>query len=398
MAETDDVDLACGASWEAQEPIGELLQRLPARWAVALLVDADGKAVQLICLKDLRQGVRGRLEQEQGGKRVNWAELVRGVRWAAVDSEFEADWVYLRAARRFFPAIYQQIIEKNQAWFVHVDPDAEFPRYVRSTALNAEEGICLGPFPDRNAAGKLIELVEDAFDLCRYYNILTQSPHGKACAYKDMEKCPAPCDGSISIEQYRRLIEISVAGLAEPERLIEEHTRRMEQAAAELRFETAGKIRAYISQLAQIGKGALRCAKPLGEFAFVTVQRGPRKGQAKVFLILPDRIEPVMCIRDAATRRGGFQGERFDAQEAVNYLHNRAGGVRAAAASADCIGLVARHLFSTKANGGVFIPLFELTDVMLADACVRLARRAAAAAAASDNAAPDSTPPGNQAS
>jgi hypothetical protein len=384
MAETDDVDLACSVTWGTADPVAEMLKRLPARWAVALLTDGERQPVQLICLRDLRQGLRGRLEQVPGGKRVNWADLVRGVRWAAVDSDFEADWVYLRAARQFFPAIYQQIVEKNQPWFVHVDPEAQYPRYVRSTALAADSGICLGPFPDRNAAGKLIELMEDAFDLCRYYNILTQYPAGKACAYKEMGKCPAPCDGSISIEQYRRMIEMSVLALAEPGRFIEEQTRRMEQAAAELRFETAAKIKAYISQLNQIGKGALRCARPLGEFAFVTLQRGPRKGQVKVFLILPDRIEPVLCICGAGNR-----GEGFDAQEAVNLLLNRAGGVRAVEAHTDFIGLVARHLFSTKANGGVFIPLSELTEAAVIDAVVRLSRRAIAAAAesaaASDN-------------
>ncbi|MGA2231371.1 MAG: UvrB/UvrC motif-containing protein [Tepidisphaeraceae bacterium] len=384
MAETDDVDLACSVTWGSDDPVAEFLKRLPARWAVALLTDGAGQAVQLICLKDLRQGVRGRLDQGPGGKRVNWADLVRGVRWTHVDSEFEADWTYLKAARQFFPAIYQQIVEKNQAWFVHVDPDAQYPRYVRSAALIADGGVCLGPFPDRNAAGKLTELIEDAFDLCRYYNILTQYPTGNACAYKEMGKCPAPCDGSISIEQYRRMIDISLTALAEPGRFIEEQTRRMEQAAAELRFETAAKIKAYISQLSQIGKGTLRCARPLGEFAFVTLQRGPRKGQVKVFLVLPDRIEPVMCIRNAGNR-----GEGFDAQEAVNLLLNCAGTVRGTQAHADCIGLVARHLFSTKANGGVFIPLFELTEAAVVDAVVRLSRRAVAAAAenaaASDN-------------
>ena len=86
------------------------------------------------------------------------------------------------------------------AWFVHVDPDANFPRYVKTTDLAARTGVYLGPLEDKHAAARLIQLAEDAFDLCRYYNILVESPHAKACAYKEMGKCPAPCDGSISMD------------------------------------------------------------------------------------------------------------------------------------------------------------------------------------------------------
>ena len=91
--------------------------------------------------------------------------------------------------------------------------------------------------------------VEDAFDLCRYYNVLVEAPHGKACAYKEMGKCPAPCDGSISLEQYRRLVDWSLATLIDPAQMIRQQTQRMQLAASDLKFEAAAKIKAYIEQL-----------------------------------------------------------------------------------------------------------------------------------------------------
>src|SRR5947207_15818153 len=99
----------------------------------------------------------------------------------------------------------------------------------------------VGPVEDKHAAARLIELVEDLFDLCRYYNILLESPRGKACAYKEMGKCPAPCDGSIGIEHYRRMVEWSLSNLLHPAEILRRHNERQQADAKMLRFETEAK-------------------------------------------------------------------------------------------------------------------------------------------------------------
>ena len=247
------------------------------------------------------------------------------------------------------------------AWFVHVNPDAPFPRYVKTTDLSPRPGVLIGPAEDKHAAAALIELAEDAFDLCRYYHVLTESPHGKACAYKEMGKCPAPCDGSITMEQYRRLVEWSAASLVDPQDLVRQHTRRMQQAAAELKFETAARIKSYVEELSQLGKGPLRHARRLADFAFVSVQRGQSAGTAKVFLITPGRIEPVACLL-------GELGRPAELLRTVLTLADDRAGAAVDAAGAERIGVVAHHLFAPKQTQGVFIPLSDVSEAALAKA------------------------------
>jgi hypothetical protein len=197
--------------------------------------------------------------------------------------------------------------------------------------------------------------MEDAFDLCRYYSILVQSPHGRACAYKEMGKCPAPCDGSISIEQYRRLIEWSADTLSDPREMIRQQTHRMQQAAAELRFETAAKIRSYIGELSRLGKGAFRHARPLRDFAYAALQPGPYAGSAKLFLILPGLIQEIADLLDEPAHPSELLRTIFTAADANI-------GVTLDAKGVERIGIVAHHLFSPKQSQGVFIPLTELAD------------------------------------
>ena len=168
------------------------------------------------------------------------------------------------------------------AWFVHVNPQTNFPRYIKTIDLS-RAGVIAGPVADKHAAARLIALLEDAFDLCRYYQILVEAPHGRACAYKEMGKCPAPCDGSISMEQYHRMIQHSVDTLADPAPAVREQESRMRAAAADLHFESAAKIKAFADQLSQLGKGASGTSAGCATFNFSQSSLGRVSKQQRCF-------------------------------------------------------------------------------------------------------------------
>jgi excinuclease UvrABC nuclease subunit len=348
--------------FDPQTEIDAFLKRVPAKWVVYLFTDADDRPVQLLCVKNLRNSLKRRL----GGKevigptrRVNYRELVRRIHYRRVDSVFEADLFYYLAARELFPQTYRGMVGFRPAWFIHVDPAAKFPRYQKTIDLSSRPGALVGPLEDKHAAARLIELIEDAFDLCRFYNLLLEYPNANACAYKGMGKCPAPCDGSISIEQYRRLVDWSVQTLIDPQHAVREHTRRMQQAAADLRFETAAKIKQYADQLGELGKGAFRHARKMSDFQFVSLQRGPREGTAKVFLILPG------AVHEAA----GLIKEPAQASDLLRRLLEMAEHPpEMTTVGAELIGIVSHHLFLAKQTSGVFLRLDAIDDKTLGKA------------------------------
>src|SRR5471032_1055208 len=118
----------------AFDPAGDLdafLASVPAKWVVYLFVDADDQPVQLLCVKNLRASLKRRLGGEETigpTRRVNYRDLIRRIHWRRVDSAFEADWLYYEAARQVFPQTYQGMVGFRPAWFIHVNPEANFPR------------------------------------------------------------------------------------------------------------------------------------------------------------------------------------------------------------------------------------------------------------------------------
>lgn len=359
------------------EVLEAFLKSVPARWAVYLLADEADRPVQLLCVKNLRQSLRRRLGEQapEAGpsKRADLRGLVRRVYWRRVDSRLEADLVYLEAARAVFPAAYKATIANRPAWFVHVDPGARFPRYVRTTDLSTPGGVLLGPIEEKGVASKLIELVESAFDLCRYHNVLTEAPNGRACAYKEMGRCPAPCDGSVELEQYRRMVELSTRTLVDPADAVRQHEARMRQAASELKFEVAAKIKQYVDELSVFARGPYRHVRPLEEFAFVSLQCGPREGTAKVFLITPGAVTEELCLLSEPLSGGG-QILRLLLEHAESRRTHTTDEI-----GAERIGVVTGHLFATKNTSGVFVPLAELEDRGFARAYRELMKQTAKA-------------------
>ena len=352
------------------DPAGEFdtfLRDVPARWVVYLMTDECDRPVQLLCVKNLRYSLKRRLGEDAQlpecaaappvplSRRVDYREIVRNIAWRRVDSAFEADLVYLEAARQFFPQTYQGMTGFRPAWFLHVNPAAEFPRYTKTTDLGIRAGQLIGPVEDKNAAGRLVEEIADWFDLCRYHHILCEAPRGAACAYKEMGKCPAPCDGTISMEQYRRLVEWSGRAVVDPQEMIREQTHRMRAAAAELRFETAAKIKSYIDSFAKIGKGPYRHLRRLRDFNFLTLQHGPREGRAKAFLVTPGQVDEIAGVPHEPARPGDLM------RLALTLAHDHAADA-VDGPGAERIGVVAHHLFSAKSTHGVFLPLDAIDE------------------------------------
>jgi excinuclease UvrABC nuclease subunit len=163
------------------------------------------------------------------------------------------------------------------------------------------------------------------------------------------------------MEQYRRLIEWSAQTLIDPAPMIREQTRRMQQAAADLQFESAGKIKQFADQLGQLGKGAFRHARRLEEFAYLTLQHGPREGTAKIFLITAGRIEHVLSLIADPTRPAEVlrQALTLAAERQADPLDE---------IGAERIGVVAHHLFLARQSHGVFLPMTTIDEKQIAKA------------------------------
>ncbi len=341
-----EVDLSLASDDDAPD-----LSALPAGPGVFAFEDEAGGTLALAISANVRRLVRSRLEplpENTPTRRVNYRALVHRVLALEVGGSFEAEWAYLQHARVRTPSIYSSLLDRWRGWFVHINPDTQFPRWTKTARPfgppQGTTGRYFGPLPDKHAAARYMELLDDAFDLCRYHHLLVEAPHASACAYKEMGRCAAPCDGSISLEEYHatieRAVEFAAAPMADTRADLEQ---AMADAAADQDFEAAARLKVLYDRTQPATRADLARVRAIEAFRFVAIGPSTRAGWARVFIIRGGWIEPLLDLPLDA--RGDALGEALKAIREVS-----SGEVVLEGAAIENLGLVCWHLYRPKSE------------------------------------------------
>lgn len=353
---------------------------LPARAGVVVLEDGEGRTVLIATTADVRAWAVRRFAPREEGEKTTRAELrgvARVVRAGVVGSRFEADLAYLGLARERLAHAHRAVTDRWQGWFVHVDWEDEHPRFVKcvTRSLGGDEwrrGALVGPFANKHAAGRAMEGVTELFDLCRYHHLLVQTPHARACAYKEMGKCPAPCDGSERLERYRRRVRESVElmrGGVEREKKRAES--RMKESAGEQAFEDAAREKEWIERLKAVSGRGCGWARTLDGVALVAVAQGADKETGRVFAIGAGRVEVVCDV--------GLEEGRDAWEEAAVRGRERAGSLLSgfgwSEEELDTLGLVCDRMYAPRSGTRFGSVGFAWVDGVDGGSLMKLARK-----------------------
>ena len=342
------------------------LQRIPAKRGVVLLA-AGNRPIQLITAARIRQRVRTRLDEppdERVRKSADLRRITTRVLWKLSAGPFEADLDHLELARAAWPGEYAAQITWKPPWFIHVDLDAAYPRFRRSRKFPSGNVRSFGPFISGAEAEHFITALRDAFGLCRDHRCLAQSPNARRCAYGQMQRCLAPCDGTVSADEYRLAVSRAADFIAGDRKSLRRELKdEMEQAAGKLEFERAAAIKGRLERLDEFNRPTYRHARPFEEFRFLVFQPGGSRRRVRVFLVNRGEIPAAASLRyplqqaeadDAATHGNTELASLLEQMRIVAAREPRVDG-----AGALRMGLVARYLFSGPRRRGLIVRFTE---------------------------------------
>jgi len=305
----------------ADRPTAKDLLPLPGCAAVFLLVDEAGTPIQLLTTQQLKRVVISRLSEpgEQRRGRTDLAEVVRGVRWRQVHSRFEARWWYYRLARVLHEREYRKLVSFGPAWFLHVDWQRPIPEMRVSERIWCRDGDFIGPWPSQRACQQSLEGLWDLFELCRYPEQVRKAPNGTRCAYADMGRCDAPCDGSVPLETYieRTRAAWRFAGGAVDE-WIAAATARMKKAAESQQYESAGLIKQQLEFAGKWKERWLPAVRPAEELNLLLVIPATRRKAWKLFLLRRGELTdgPLLSDRKLAADTPPWLADTLKAEPA----------------------------------------------------------------------------------
>jgi excinuclease UvrABC nuclease subunit len=274
------------------------LASIPSHGGVYALVADDDELIQLATAQNLRRTVGPRLglgpvasEPVAGRPRADLASVTAALWWVESTSQFESTFLFHRIAYEQLPKTYRKLCSFGPSYWAAIDLTEPFPRWQAVSDPIGARSASIGPFAVRKHAEAFVSRVEALFDLCREYPTLQQAPHGQACAYAEMGRCAAPCDGTVPMSDYQRSLEASVdAVLSGGAGLIERFDVLMREAAAELAFERAARWKQDHEDARRVVEALRGSHRQLDEFRYLIVQRG-RGRTLKPFFVHSGHIE-----------------------------------------------------------------------------------------------------------
>ena len=170
----------------------------------------------------------------------------KSIEYITTTNEYEAFLLENNLIKKYTPR-YNINLKDGKSYPVLRITKEEFPKMFKTRRILQDGSTYFGPYPDVNALDTFIETI---FKLYPVRHCRTFRKRDTPCLYYHMKQCKAPCCNKISKEDYQNYIKEIIdllSGKAEDN--IERLTAEMKQAAKDLNFEKAARLRDGIKAL-----------------------------------------------------------------------------------------------------------------------------------------------------
>lgn len=251
----DIEDRAPGAE-EEHARLEEKLARLPSQPGVYLMKNAAGEVIYVGKAVSLRSRVRSYFQPSRHGRGPGSAKVAAMVahiadfEYIVTDTEVEALILESNLIKRYRPWYNVRLRDDKAYPYIKVTLEERFPRVILVRRKRNDGGRYFGPYTNVHAVRETLQFVRKLLPIRTCSLDLSGELNYRPCLMYHIDRCGAPCAGLQSEEEYRKIVDQVILFLeGRQEELIPELTRRMEQAAEELQFEKAARIRDQIRGL-----------------------------------------------------------------------------------------------------------------------------------------------------
>ena len=228
--------------------------QLPLQPGVYLYKDAAGKVVYVGKAKSLRLRVRSYFSDEKLAD-VKTGTLIseaRDIDYILVDNEKEALALENNLIKQWKPRF--NVLLRDDKTYPYIKLTAEkYPRVYVTRRLKKDGSTYFGPYFPGNLAHRLVHFIHRRF-LVPSCKIDLNRRHPKPCLQYHIHRCLGPCvDGLTTEEAYAQAVrDVRMFLEGRHSDLSRELRRRMEDAAADTRFEEAASLRDLLSTVEEL--------------------------------------------------------------------------------------------------------------------------------------------------
>ena len=174
------------------------------------------------------------------------------VEWIEVRNEVEALFLEYNLIKTHRPRFNIRYKDDKSYPYLAVTLDEEWPRAMVMRGAKRKGVRYFGPYAHAYAIRETLDLLLRTFPIrtCTNAKLDRHRRLGRPCLYAHIEKCAAPCVGEVTPEEYAALVDELLAFLdGETAPVLDRLERQMQEAADELEYERAARLRDQLTSV-----------------------------------------------------------------------------------------------------------------------------------------------------
>jgi excinuclease ABC subunit C len=222
------------------------LKTLPARPGVYLFRDDGGRVLYIGKAKSLRSRVRSYFQRGGDGRSqiVGLPGRVADIEVIVTGTEAEALHVEQNLIKRHRPPFNIRLRDDKSFPYIAVTVEDEYPRVMFTRERHRRGVVYFGPYANAKKVRETLDVLNRVFQYRPCEGPKPGRHSGIPCLDYHIERCKAPCVGYVSRDEYREIVDRVIEFLSgETRPILRDLERRMQDAAAEERFEDAARYR-----------------------------------------------------------------------------------------------------------------------------------------------------------
>jgi excinuclease ABC subunit C len=235
----------------------EKLKSLPTHPGCYLYKDKEGTILYVGKAINLRNRVRSYFQKSasHSPKTKRLVAHIADMEWIVTDTELEALILECNLIKKHLPKYNIRLRDDKHYPYLQLTTSEPFPRLLITRKVKQGDGNqYFGPFTNSAAVGETSRLIYRLFPLVTCRKVWTNKAEQRPCLYHHMGRCPeAPCAGLADKARYDSGVkDVALFLSGRQDKLVKDLRQQMEDAAENLQFERAAKLRDQINALQTI--------------------------------------------------------------------------------------------------------------------------------------------------
>ena len=230
------------------DKIKSILKTIPTDPGVYQYFDEKGEIIYVGKAKNLKRRVSSYFNKQQQSSKVKvLVSRIADIRFTVVDNEMEALLLENNFIKQYKPR-YNILLKDDKTYPWICVKNERFPRVFLTRKKVNDGSIYFGPYPSVTVAKTFLEMLRKLYPIRNCKLILKEeninNGHYRPCLEYHIGNCKAPCDGSMSEEDYRQMIlNVKKVIKGNIQEVLKDMKNQMMDHASRLEFEQAQVIK-----------------------------------------------------------------------------------------------------------------------------------------------------------